>query len=112
MLKNINRLFTDCFEYLGVEATYCNKNKEAICVIKVLVKRPDTTYSLGDDGKLTREVAIVEVRSEDITYPSVGDYIKIGNKFYKIFEPPLKDSSGSVWQIQAIETKNKKKKNE
>ncbi|APR98966.1 head-tail joining protein [Wolbachia endosymbiont of Folsomia candida] len=106
MLKNINRLFIDCFEYLGVEATYCNKNKEAICEVKVLVKRPDTTYSLGNDGTLTNQIASIEIRSQDVTYPSPGDYIKIGNKFYRIFEPPLKDSSNNLWEIQAIEVED------
>lgn len=103
MFKNTQRLFSDCFEHLGVEVSYCNKNKEEICKIKALVKRPDTTYSLGDDGKLTREVATLEVRSQDVTYPSIGNYIKIGNKFYKIFEQPLKDPSNMLWKIEAIE---------
>ncbi len=93
----------DCFEYLGVEATYCNKNKEAICEIKALVKRPDTTYSLGNDGTLIQQIASIEIRSQDITFPSIGDYIKISNKFYKIFEPPLKDPSNSIWKIKAME---------
>ncbi len=36
---NIGKLLEDCFEHLGVEATYCNKNKEGIRRIKVLIKR-------------------------------------------------------------------------
>lgn len=103
MFKNIQKLFMDCFEHLGVEATYCNKNKESICEIKALVKRPDTTYSLGNDGTLTQQIASIEIRSQDITFLSVGDYIKIGDKFYRIFEQPLKDSSNIVWKIEAVE---------
>lgn len=103
MFKNIQKLFMDCFEHLGVEATYCNKNKESICEIKALVKRPDSTYHLGNDGTLTEQIASIEIRSKDITYPSIGDCIKIGNKFYKIFEPPLQDSSNSIWEIKAME---------
>lgn len=103
MFKNIQKLFMDCFEYLGVEVTYCNKNKEAIYEIKALVKRPDTTYSIGNDGTLTNQIASIEIRIQDITYPSVGDYIKISNKFYRIFQPPLKDPSNNLWEIQAAE---------
>ncbi|WP_341808562.1 hypothetical protein [Wolbachia endosymbiont (group E) of Neria commutata] len=103
MFKNIQKLFMDCFEYLGMEATYCNKNKEAICKIKALVKRPDSTYHLGNDGTLTQQIASIEIRSQDITFLSVGDYIKISDKFYRIFQPPLKDLSNNLWEIQAIE---------
>lgn len=99
---NIGRLLEDCFEHLGVEATYCNKNKEGIRKIKVLIKRPETTYSLGADGALTQQIASIKIRSEDVTSFSIGDYIKIKKRFYKIFEPPLKDSSSKIWKIQAV----------
>lgn len=82
---------------------YCNNKKEEICKIKALVKRPDSTYCLGNDGTLTNQIASIEIRAQDITCPSVGDYIKIGNKFYRIFEQPLKDSSNIVWKIEAVE---------
>ncbi|WP_264954015.1 MULTISPECIES: hypothetical protein [unclassified Wolbachia] len=101
---NIGRLLEDCFEHLGVEATYCNKNKEGIRKIKVLIKRPDTTYSLGADGVLTQQIASIEIRDQDVTSFSIGDYIKIEKMFYKIFEPPLKDSSGKILKIKAIES--------
>lgn len=99
---NIGKLLEDCFEHLGVEATYCNKNKEGIRKIKVLIKRPDTTYSLGADGALTQQIASIEIRSEDVTSFSIGDYIKIEKRFYKIFEPPLKDSSSEIWKIEGV----------
>ncbi|WCR59696.1 MAG: hypothetical protein PG978_001144 [Wolbachia endosymbiont of Ctenocephalides felis wCfeF] len=99
---NIGRLLEDCFEHLGVEAIYCNRNKEGIRRIKVLIKRPETTYSLGADGALTQQIASIEIRSEDVTSFSIGDYIKIEKRFYKIFEPPLKDSSSEIWKIQAV----------
>lgn len=85
-----------------MEATYCNKNKEGIRKIKVLIKRPETTYSLGADGALTQQIASIKIRSEDVTSFSIGDYIKIKKRFYKIFEPPLKDSSSKIWKIQAV----------
>jgi hypothetical protein len=103
MFKNVQKLFMDCFEHLGVEATYCNKNKETICTIKALVKRPDTTYSLGADGTLTNQIASIEIRIQDITFLSTGNYIKIGDKFYRLFEQPLKDSSNMIWEIKAME---------
>ncbi|AZU37142.1 hypothetical protein BBB02_03740 [Wolbachia endosymbiont of Bemisia tabaci] len=101
---NIGKLLKDCFEHLGVEAIYCNKNKEAIRKIKVLIKRPETTYSLGEDGALTQQIASIEICSEDVTSFSIGNYIKIEKRFYKIFELPLKDSSGKILKIEAIES--------
>lgn len=109
MIKAINRdttilkLLEDCFEHLGVEATYCNQNKQPICKIKALVKCLDAAYSLGADGKMIQQIASIEIRVQDVTFLSVGDYIKIDGKYYKIFEPPLKDSSNKVWQITAME---------
>ncbi|WP_143688715.1 head-tail joining protein [Wolbachia endosymbiont of Laodelphax striatellus] len=103
MQENIKRLLEDCFKHLGVEAIYCNRNKEGIRRIKVLIKRPETTYSLGADGALTQQIA-VEIRDQDVTSFSIGDYIKIEKRFYKIFEPPLKDSSGKILKIEAIES--------
>ncbi|WP_143688795.1 head-tail joining protein [Wolbachia endosymbiont of Laodelphax striatellus] len=100
---NIGKLLEDCFEHLGVEATYCNKNKEGIRKIKVLIKCPETTYSLGAGGALTQQIA-VEIRDQDVTSFSIGDYIKIEKRFYKIFEQPLKDSSGKILKIKAIES--------
>ncbi|MFP3015663.1 MAG: hypothetical protein ACEY3B_05145, partial [Wolbachia sp.] len=65
---------------------------------------PDTTYSLGADGALTQQIASIEIRDQDVTSFSIGDYIKIEKRFYKIFEPPLKDSSGKILKIEAIES--------
>ncbi|QTG99468.1 hypothetical protein ACJUAD_04050 [Wolbachia endosymbiont of Rhagoletis indifferens] len=104
MQENIKQLLEDCFKHLGVEAIYCNRNKEGIRRIKVLIKRPEATYSLGADGGLTQQIASIEIRDQDVTSFSIGDYIKIEKRFYKIFEPPLKDSSGKIWKIEAIES--------
>ncbi|WP_114517938.1 head-tail joining protein, partial [Wolbachia endosymbiont of Cylisticus convexus] len=72
MQENIKRLLEDCFKHLGVEAIYCNRNKEGIRRIKVLIKRPETTYSLGADGALTQQIASVEIRDQDVTSFSIG----------------------------------------
>ncbi|WP_343289097.1 hypothetical protein [Wolbachia endosymbiont of Encarsia formosa] len=104
MQENVKRLLEDCFKHLGVEAIYCNRNKEGIRRIKVLIKRPETTYSLGADGALSQQIASIEIRDQDVNSFSIGDYIKIEKRFYKIFEPPLKDSSGKIWKIEAIES--------
>ncbi|MDN5248211.1 MAG: hypothetical protein QWI36_03690 [Wolbachia endosymbiont of Tyrophagus putrescentiae] len=82
---------------------YCDQNKKEIRKIKVLVKRPDTTYSIGADGRLTNQIALMEVRRKDINDPKIGDYIRIGKKYYKIFEQPLQDSSNMLWKIDGIE---------
>jgi hypothetical protein len=98
----LEKLFADCFEYLRIEVSYCNHKREEISKIKALIKCPDTTYSIGNDRTLTQQIASIEVRSQDITCPSVGDHIKIGGKFYKIFEPPLRDSSGMLLKVECI----------
>ncbi|MCJ7454350.1 MAG: hypothetical protein MUP48_02700 [Wolbachia endosymbiont of Homalodisca vitripennis] len=101
--KNLSKLFSDCFEHLGVEVSYCNKSKKEISKIKALVKRPDNTYSLGADGALIQQIASIEIRCRDVTFLNVGDYIKIGNKYYKIFEQPLQDSSNELWKVAAVD---------
>lgn len=100
----IERLFKDCFEYLGREVNYCNHQREEISKIKALVKRPDTTYSFGGDGTFTQQIAFIKIRCQDVIYFSVGNYIKVNKKFYKIFEQPLKDSSNMIWEIKAVES--------
>ena len=82
---NIGKLLEECFEHLGVEAIYCNKNKESIRKMKVLIKRPDTTYSLGADGALTQQIASIEIRDQDVTSFSIGNYIKIEKKVLQDF---------------------------
>jgi hypothetical protein len=89
-----------------MEVSYCNHKREEICKIKALVKRPDATYSIGKDGALTNQIASIEIRSRDVFsfWQGIGNYIKIDKKYYKIFEPPLKDSVNMVWKIEAIES--------
>lgn len=106
MKKHVKRLFADCFKHLGVKAVYYNSKREEICKIKALIKHPDVTYSIGRDGELTNQIASIEIRVQDVTSFSIGDYIKVGNKFYKIFEQPLKDPSNMLWKLEGIGERN------
>lgn len=98
----IKRLFADCFKHLGMEVSYCNHKREEISRIKALVKRPEAAYSIGSERGYS-QVSSIEIRCKDVAFVSLGDYIRISNKYYKIFEQPLKDSSNMLWKIEAIE---------
>lgn len=56
------------------------------------------------DGFLNQINRVLIKIDQDVTSFSIGDYIKIEKRFYKIFEPPLKDSSGKILKIEAIES--------
>jgi hypothetical protein len=37
-----------------------------------------------------------------ILKPKVGDIFVIGERTYKVHKPPLRNNSGILWQIQAV----------
>uniref|UniRef100_A0A3B0J0G4 Uncharacterized protein n=1 Tax=Wolbachia endosymbiont of Aleurodicus floccissimus TaxID=2152762 RepID=A0A3B0J0G4_9RICK len=86
MQENIKQLLEDCFKHLGVEAIYCNRNKEGIRRIKVLIKRPETTYSLGADGGLTQQIASIEIRDQIPSCQSTKKLLKLYHKIKKCFQ--------------------------
>ena len=98
-MNHLSQLFDDCFAHLGEEALYQGKQQEKL--VRVLIKQPDIAYQLGE-GQFIGETAVIEVRISDLPSPKVGDYITVNERHYKIYQPPLKDSSSTLWRIQAM----------
>jgi hypothetical protein len=94
------RLFNDCFLHLGCDALYQIKGQVAH-PISVLIKQPDTAYELGDAQVIGR-MAIFEVKVIDIPSPQINDTLIINQQRYKVYQPPLKDSSNMLWELQAM----------
>ncbi|WP_339048073.1 hypothetical protein [Candidatus Mesenet endosymbiont of Phosphuga atrata] len=101
MFKNVQRLFADCFLYLGQQALYKSKNKSYL--IQILKQQPDRLYEIGE-GKFIGEMLILEVSVFDVLHPIIGDIFVINEQKYKIHSPPLRDNSGMLWKIQTMAT--------
>ncbi|XGA08513.1 MAG: hypothetical protein U0X86_000757 [Wolbachia endosymbiont of Xenopsylla cheopis] len=99
MLKNVQRLFADCFLYLGDKALYRSKNKSY--PVTILKQQPDKLYEIGE-GKFIGKMLILEVSVFDVLQPVVGDIFVINEQKYKIHSPPLRDNSGMLWKIQTM----------
>ncbi len=97
-MKNISKLFKDCFEHLGQQALYESKDKSY--KVKILKQQPDKLYGIGE-GQFVGEMLILEVSVFDVLQPMVGDIFVIGDCKYKIHTPPLRDKSGMIWRIEA-----------
>ncbi|MDG7056609.1 MAG: hypothetical protein LKM43_00415 [Wolbachia endosymbiont of Penenirmus auritus] len=99
MQANIKRLFKNCFSHLGEQALYESKDKSYM--VQVLKQQPDKLYEIGE-GQFVGETLTLEVSVFDILKPMVGDIFVIGDRKYKIHSPPLRDNSGILWKIQAV----------
>ncbi|BET29169.1 hypothetical protein wCauATS_13710 [Wolbachia pipientis] len=97
-MKNISKLFKDCFEHLGQQALYESKDKSY--KVQILKQQPDKLYEIGE-GQFVEETLALEVSAFDVLRPIVGDVFVIGDRRYKVHSPPLRDKSGITWKIKA-----------
>jgi hypothetical protein len=93
-------MFMDIFGHLGKPALY-QAAGEAFVEVTVLIKEPEQAYELGD-GQFVERVATFEVMAKDVPNPKVGDTLYIEGRLYKIYQDPLLDGSGNVYEIVAI----------
>ncbi|WP_353283768.1 hypothetical protein [Wolbachia endosymbiont (group A) of Lypha dubia] len=98
-MKNISKLFKDCFEHLGQQALYESKDKSYL--VQILKQQPDKLYEIGE-GQFVGEILTLEVSVFDVLKPMVGDTFSIGSCRYRVHSPPLRDNSGMVWKIHAV----------
>jgi len=99
MQENIKKLLKDCFKHLGEQALYESKDKAYR--VEIIKQQPDKLYEVGE-GQFIGETVTLEVSVFDILKPMVGDIFVIGDRRYKVHTPPLRDNSGILWKIQAI----------
>jgi hypothetical protein len=101
----LEQMFFDTFKNLGKPALY-QAGDSALVEILALIKEPEQAYELGDGhfgaGSFVERIATFEVMAKDIPNPKVGDTLYIEGRKYKIYQEPLLDGSGNVFEVVAI----------
>ncbi|WP_264730500.1 head-tail joining protein [Wolbachia endosymbiont (group B) of Episyrphus balteatus] len=82
-MKNISKLFKDCFEHLGQQALYESKDKSYM--VQVLKQEPDKLYEIGE-GQFVGEMLFLEVSIFDILRPIVDTVLQVNKKITKIVQ--------------------------
>lgn len=96
--ETLYQMFDDVFENLGITALY---QGEIPVECLVLIKEPEQLYELGD-GQFVERIASFEIKTKDVSNPKVGHILHIKGRKYKVHQEPLLDSSGTVYEIEAI----------
>lgn len=88
------------FKLLGVNASYVHPPLDDV-PIKVIPRRPDQLYELGE-SRMHAENPQFEFRLSEVASPSWGDEIHIEGRIYRIEEEPRKDMHHLVWQVDTL----------
>jgi hypothetical protein len=96
----LEQMFMDTFKHLGKPALY-QPSGGAFIKLLVLIKEPEQDYELGD-GKFVERIATFEIMAKDVPAPKVGDTLYIDGRRYKVYQDPLLDGSGNVYEVIAI----------
>lgn len=96
----LDRMFDDVFEHLGIKALY---KQEGLGFIEctVLIKEPEQAYEIGD-GQFIERIATFEVIASDVANPKIGDFLYVNGSKYKVYQEPLLDPSGNVYEVIGI----------
>ena len=97
----LKKMFKDTFEHLGKKAVYQSQSVGFVDVL-VLIKQPERVYELGDNGQFVERIAIFEILSEFISNPKIGDFLFIDGRKYKVYNEPLLNGSGDIFELTAI----------
>jgi hypothetical protein len=95
----LEKMFMDTFRHLGKTAVYSSAS--GFVEITVLIKEPEQAYEFGD-GKFVERIATFEIMAKDVPNPKVGDTLYIGGRRYKVYQDPLLDGSGNIYEAVAI----------
>jgi hypothetical protein len=93
-------MFSDVFEHLGMQALY-QQEGFGFTECTVLIKEPEQAYELGD-GKFVERIATFEIMARDVVNPKIGDTLYIDGRKYKVYQEPLLDPSGTVYEITGV----------
>jgi hypothetical protein len=94
----LKQMFDDTFEHLGIKALY---QQDGFVECTVLIKEPEQSYEIGD-GQIIERIATFELKSSDVSNPKIGDFLYANGNKYKVYQEPLLDPSGNVFEIVAI----------
>lgn len=95
----LRQLFSDVFACLGVVALWRHRGHETS--VRLLVRQPEQWTAIGE-GSLLASQLNAEVNIEEVPAISVGDTFVVNERRYRVFQEPLKDPSGIVWQVTGM----------
>jgi hypothetical protein len=99
----VEELLKNTFRCLGMPGIY--RNAEGERPISVLVRERESFAEAGDPiigGSFLSSRITFEVHVDDVPVVNVGDTITLNDRCYKVFQAPLKDSTGTIWIIEGM----------
>ena len=102
----LKKMFKDTFEHLGKKAVYQSQSVGFVDVL-VLIKQPERVYELGDGGRTSasqfvERIAVFEILADCVPNPKVGDFLFLEGRKYKVYNEPLLNGSGDIFELTAI----------
>ena len=95
----VAQLFCDVFACLGVAAIWRHRGHET--PVRLLLRQPEQWATVGEGSVLASQLD-AEVSLLEVPEISVGDTFVVQDRRYRVFQEPLKDPSGTVWQVTGM----------
>lgn len=95
-MNGLSQLFRDTFACLSLTAELIQEGKAR--PVRLLIRHPESWIALGDGEVLSARI-IGEILIAEVPQIFMGDSLYIGGRTVRIFQEPLKDPSGTVWQV-------------
>ena len=89
------------FRHLGREALYRRYPDGTTHPIRVIARRPERAFELGDN-RMHGEDAQLEFRVSEVASASRGDEIQIDDRTYRIESEPRLDLHQLVWVTETL----------
>jgi hypothetical protein len=101
--EGVENLLKNTFRCLGMPGIY--KNSSGEFPVRVLVHEQESFAEVGDPiigANFLSSRITFEVHIDDVPVVNVGDTITLNERVYKVFQAPLKDSTGTIWIIEGM----------
>lgn len=89
------------FQRMGVEVEYAPANGELPFVIRVIPRRPEQLFELGE-SQIHAEDPQFEFQVSDVPNPQRGDDIIFGDHIYRIESEPRLEQHQMVWAVDVL----------
>ena len=103
-MSSFERAIDSQFSHLGKKATFharSNTDSSVLKDIKIIARRPDGYFDLGEES-MHAENPQIEFRVSEVASPSRGDEVHLNGKIYRIEEEPRLDLHQLVWIAKAL----------
>ena len=103
-MSSFERAIDSQFSHLGKNATFharSNNDSSVLKDIKIIARRPDGYFDLGEES-MHAENPQIEFRVSEVASPSLGDEVHLNGKIYRIEEEPRLDLHQLVWIAKAL----------